>query len=292
MKGILLCGGQGTRLLPLTVGCNKQLLPIYDKPSLFYPLSLLMLAGIRDILVISTPKDISRIESLLEDGSQLGISISYAPQYTPDGIPSALDIGRKFIGDDNVMMVLGDNFLQGNDLQSRLTEAVEDVEAYGGANVFLYHTNTPEKFGVAVLDQSESVLRIVEKPKEFVSPYAITGIYIMDNRAIDIARKLKPSPRGETEITDLLRVYLEQGQLRATTMNKGFYWTDTGSAKNLYEASTFVKLIQESQNTSIACLEEIAHAQGFIDDTLLKQQAEKMKNSEYGKYLLTLVEGK
>lgn len=289
MKAILLCGGSGSRLAPLTNASNKQLLPVYDKPVIYYPLSTAMLAGITEVVIISSPQDLGKIEQLLGDGRSLGISIQYVVQDQPRGIPEAFSLvkrkARNFTKNDEVMLLLGDNLFFGNDLTKRLIFASNRLSSNGGAEIFCYHVPDPERFGVAELNKKDSVLSIEEKPKHPASNYAITGLYMFDHNVYDIADSLSPSSRGELEIVDVIKAYMKEGSLRANTLRKGFFWKDVGTADALYQASTYVKTIQDSQGIKLSCPEEIAYRQGFIDDIDLIKIIEKHKNSEYGLYL-------
>lgn len=282
MKGIILAGGAGTRLYPLTMVTSKQLLPIYDKPMIFYPLSTLMLAGIKEILIISTPDDTPRFQNLLGDGHQYGISLSYAVQPSPDGLAQAFIIGESFIGGDDVAMVLGDNIFYGNGFSKLLMEAVENK---GRATVFGYYVEDPERFGVVEFDDSGTVLSVEEKPKKPRSNYAITGLYFYDNRVVEIAKNLKPSPRGELEITDLNRVYLEMGQLDVKLMGRGFAWLDTGTVDSLMEAAEFIQMIEKRQGIKISAPEEIGYRKGWITREELLASAKKYGKSPYGAHL-------
>jgi glucose-1-phosphate thymidylyltransferase len=288
-KGIILAGGSGTRLYPLTMVTSKQLLPVYDKPMIYYPLSILMLAGIRDILIISTPTDLPNFEKLLGDGSEFGISLSYAEQPSPDGLAQAFIIGEEFIGDDDCAMILGDNIFYGNNLIRLLLEAKENK---GRATVFGYYVDDPERFGVVEFDQDGRVLSVEEKPEDPKTNYAITGLYFYDNRVVEYAKSLKPSARGELEITDLNRVYLEQGDLDVKLLGRGFAWLDTGTMDTLVEAAEFVRIIEKRQGIKIAALEEIAYRNNWIDKETLLASAEKYGKSPYGEHLRKVAEGK
>jgi len=289
MKGIVLAGGSGTRLYPITKGVSKQLLPIYDKPMIFYPLSVLMLAGIKDILIISTPEDIGGYQRLLEDGSQFGINISYEVQPSPDGLAQAFVIGEKFIGDDNVCLVLGDNVFYGQGFSPKLINAAKKQK---GATVFGYQVKDPERFGVVEFDKNMKALSIEEKPTNPKSNYAVTGLYFYDNRVVEIAKSIKPSARGELEITCVNNVYLEKGELSVEMLGRGFAWLDTGAHESLLEAGQFVQTIERRQGYKIACLEEIAFNQGWLSAQELKELAKPMMKNSYGKYLLDLTESK
>ncbi|EGP9893462.1 glucose-1-phosphate thymidylyltransferase RfbA [Listeria monocytogenes] len=286
MKGIILAGGSGTRLYPLTKAISKQMLPIYDKPMIYYPLSILMLAGIKDNLIISTPEDTPRFEQLLADSDQLGINISYAVQEKPEGLAQAFIIAEDFIGDDSVSLILGDNIYYGQGLSKMLQRASAKK---AGATVFGYHVNDPERFGVVEFDESMKAISIEEKPTEPKSNYAVTGLYFYDNRVVEIAKSIKPSERGELEITDVNKRYLELGELDVELMGRGFAWLDTGTHESLLEASTFIETIERRQNLKIACLEEIAYRMGYIDEAAVEKLAEPLKKNAYGQYLMKLI---
>ena len=291
MKGIILAGGSGTRLYPLTRVTSKQLLPVYDKPMIYYPLSTLMLAGIRDILIISTPDDTPRFERLLGDGSQFGIRLYYAVQPHPDGLAQAFLIGADFIGGDTCAMILGDNIFYGNRFRSNLCEAVANAEA-GYATIFGYHVKDPERFGVVEFDQDKRVLSVEEKPAHPRSNYCVTGLYFYDNRVVEFAKNLKPSARGELEITDLNRIYLEDGSLNVELLGQGFTWLDTGTHESLVDATNFVKTVEQHQHRKIGCLEEIAYLNGWISKEELMEVYEVMKKNQYGQYLKDVMDGK
>lgn len=284
MKGIILAGGSGTRLYPLTISISKQLLPVYDKPMVFYPLSTLMLAGIREICIISTPHDISSFKNLLGDGSQFGIELHYEIQPSPDGLAQAFIIAEEFIGDDNVAMVLGDNIYYGNGMTEILKEASKNSEK-GESTIFGYHVNDPERFGIVEFDENGRVLSVEEKPLKPKSNYCITGLYFYDNKVCEYAKKLKPSKRGELEITDLNRLYLEENKLKVKLMGRGYAWLDTGTMDSLIEAGNFVQMIEKRQGIKISAPEEIAYRQGWIDKEKLRLSADKYGKSSYGEHL-------
>lgn len=292
MKGIILAGGSGTRLYPLTTVTSKQLLPIYDKPMIYYPLSVLMNAGIRDILIISTPQDTPRFEELLKDGKQFGIHLSYAVQPSPDGLAQAFIIGADFIGNDTVAMVLGDNIFAGHGLKKRLKAAVQNAETGKGATVFGYYVDDPERFGIVEFDKQGHVVSIEEKPEHPKSNYCVTGLYFYDNNVVDYAKQLKPSPRGELEITDLNRTYLENSSLNVELLGQGFTWLDTGTHESLADATNFVKTMETHQHRKIACLEEIAYLNGWISRDEVMKVYEILKKNQYGQYLKDVLDGK
>ncbi|WP_455942289.1 glucose-1-phosphate thymidylyltransferase RfbA [Neisseria sp.] len=286
MKGIILAGGSGTRLYPVTRGVSKQLLPVYDKPMIYYPLSVLMLAGIRDILVITTPEDNASFKRLLGDGSDFGISISYAVQPSPDGLAQAFIIGEEFIGNDNVCLVLGDNIFYGQSFTQTLKQAAAKTH---GATVFGYQVKDPERFGVVEFDENFNALSIEEKPQQPKSDWAVTGLYFYDNRAVEFAKQLKPSARGELEISDLNRLYLEDGSLSVQILGRGFAWLDTGTHESLHEAASFVQTVQNIQDLHIACLEEIAWRNGWLTKKDVETRAKHLEKTAYGQYLLRLI---
>lgn len=289
MKGIILAGGSGTRLYPITKGVSKQLLPIYDKPMIYYPLSVLMLAGIREILVISTPQDLPGFQRLLGDGSDYGISFTYAEQPSPDGLAQAFIIGKDFIGNDSACLVLGDNIFYGQSFSGMLKQAVSNVEQENKATVFGYYVNDPQRYGVAEFDVSGNVLSIEEKPAQPKSNYAVVGLYFYPNKVVDVAASIQPSARGELEITTVNQEFLKDGELKVQLLGRGFAWLDTGTHDSLSEASTFVEVIEKRQGLKIACPEEIAFRKGWIDKEKLRYLAEPMKKNQYGEYLLKLL---
>ncbi|HBV76734.1 MULTISPECIES: glucose-1-phosphate thymidylyltransferase RfbA [Vibrio] len=289
MKGIVLAGGSGTRLYPITMGVSKQLLPVYDKPMIYYPISILMLAGIREILVITTPEDKTGFERLLGDGSQFGIKLEYAIQPSPDGLAQAFIIGEDFIGDDNVCLVLGDNIFWGQSLSPKLKHAVENAESGHGATVFGYQVKDPERFGVVEFDEQHRAISIEEKPTNPKSHYAVTGLYFYDSRVVELAKQVKPSERGELEITTLNEMYLKQGKLNVEMLGRGYAWLDTGTHESLLEAAQFVETIEKRQGYKIACLEEIAFNQGWLSRASLEERAKLMAKNSYGQYLSELL---
>ncbi len=292
MKGIILAGGSGTRLYPLTRVTSKQLLPIYDKPMIYYPMSVLMNAGIRDILIISTPQDTPRFEELFGDGHKLGINLSYAVQPSPDGLAQAFIIGSDFIGNDNVAMVLGDNIFAGHGLKKRLKKAVEHAANGNGATVFGYYVEDPERFGIVEFDHTGKAISIEEKPAKPKSNYCVTGLYFYDNKVVEYAKGLTPSPRGELEITDLNRIYLEQGNLHVEILGQGFTWLDTGTHESLVDATNFIKTVETHQHRKVACLEEISYLNGWITKEQVLELYEPMKKNQYGQYLKDVIDGK
>ena len=292
MKGIILAGGSGKRLYPLTYVTSKQLLPIYDKPMIYYPMSVLMNAGIRDILIISTPEDTPRFEALLGDGKQFGLHLSYAVQESPDGLAQAFIIGEEFIGNDCVAMVLGDNIFAGHGLKMRLKTAVENAENGKGATIFGYYVDDPERFGIVEFDAEGKAVSIEEKPAQPKSNYCVTGLYFYDNRAVQYAKSLKPSARNELEITDLNRIYLQNGELNVELLGQGFTWLDTGTHKSLVDATNFVRTVETHQHRKIGCLEEIGYLNGWISREEMMNAYEQLKQNQYGQYLKDVLDGK
>lgn len=292
MKGIILAGGSGTRLYPLTKVTSKQLLPIYDKPMIYYPMSVLMNSGIRDILIISTPQDTPRFKDLLGNGNQFGVTLNYAVQPSPDGLAQAFVIGEEFIGNDCVAMILGDNIFAGNGLNQRLKAAVKNAESGKGATIFGYYVDDPERFGIVEFDNSGKAISIEEKPLNPKSNYCVTGLYFYDNKAVEYAKSLKPSARGELEITDLNKIYLENNNLNVEVLGQGFTWLDTGTHESLVEATNFVKTVETHQHRKIACLEEIAYLNGWITKEDVLAVYEKLKKNQYGQYLKDVYDGK
>lgn len=292
MKGIILAGGSGTRLYPLTMVTSKQLLPVYDKPMIYYPMSVLMNAGIRDILIISTPQDTPRFEELFGDGHQFGIRLTYAVQPSPDGLAQAFIIGEEFIGDSSVAMILGDNIFAGHGLKKRLKAAVNNAESGAGATVFGYYVDDPERFGIVEFNEEGKAISIEEKPQVPKSNYCVTGLYFYDNRVVNYAKELKPSARGELEITDLNRIYLEQGDLNVELLGQGFTWLDTGTHESLVDATNFVKTMESHQHRKIGCLEEIAYLNGWISKEEVMKVYEVLKKNQYGQYLKDVLDGK
>ena len=292
MKGIVLAGGSGTRLYPLTRVTSKQLLPVYDKPMIYYPLSVLMSAGIRDILIISTPTDTPRFEALLGDGSQFGLSLSYKVQPSPDGLAQAFILGDEFIGDDTVAMVLGDNIFTGNGFRKKLQSAVKNAEEGRGATVFGYYVEDPERFGIVEFDENWRAVSIEEKPQQPKSNYCVTGLYFYDNKVVEYAKNLKPSARGELEITDLNRIYLEEGRLNVEVLGRGYTWLDTGTHESLFDAGNFIKTIEQHQHRKVGCLEDIAYNNGWIGREAVEEAIRIMGKSQYGQYLKDILDGK
>ena len=292
MKGIILAGGSGTRLYPLTMVTSKQLLPVYDKPMIYYPISVLMNAGIRDILIISTQQDTPRFQKLLGDGHQFGINLSYEIQPSPDGLAQAFIIGEHFIGNDSAAMALGDNIFAGHGLNKRLKNAVKNSKCGKGATVFGYYVDDPERFGVVEFNREGKAVSIEEKPQKPKSNYCLTGLYFYDNAVVEYAKSLRPSPRGELEITDLCQIYLEQGRLNVELLGQGFTWLDTGTHASLVDATNFIKTIESHQHRKIGCLEEIAYLNGWITKESVLKMYEVLKNSQYGQYLKDVLDGK
>ncbi len=290
MKGIVLAGGSGTRLYPITKGISKQLMPIYDKPMIYYPISVLMLAGIRDILIISTPFDLPGFKRLLGDGSDYGVHFEYAEQPSPDGLAQAFTIGADFIGDDSACLVLGDNIFQGTGFSKMLREAVRTAEEDKKATVFGYWVNDPERYGVAEFDKQGNCLSIEEKPKEPKSNYAVVGLYFYPNKVVEVARNIKPSARGEYEITTVNQKFLEDGELKVQTLGRGFAWLDTGTHDSLSEASTYIEVLEKRQGLKVACLEGIAYRKGWINEEKMRELAQPMLKNQYGQYLLKVID--
>jgi len=290
MKGIILAGGSGTRLHPLTIAVSKQLMPVYDKPMIYYPLSAMMLAGIQEVLIISTPHDLPGFKKLLGDGSRIGMKFEYAEQPSPDGLAQAFVIGEEFIGDDSVALILGDNIFYGEGLSTTLQEAQKDISENGGGMVFAYHVQDPERYGVVEFDDSGTAVSIEEKPEKPKTSYAVPGVYFYDNAVVEIAKNLQPSDRGELEITDVNNIYLEQGKLRVAKMNRGTAWLDTGTHQALAQAGTFVQIIEERQGLKIGCVEEVAYRMGYIDRAQLLSIAEPLMKSGHGAYLKHIAE--
>ncbi len=290
MKGIILAGGSGTRLYPLTIAVSKQLMPVYDKPMIYYPLSALMMAGIKEVLIISTPHDVPDFKNLLGDGSRLGMKFSYAVQPNPEGLAQAFIIAEEFIGDDPVVLILGDNIFYGTDLEKNLRAVANDVGTNGGGTVFAYHVSDPERYGVVDFDENGHAVSIEEKPENPKSSYAIPGIYFYDNQVVGMAKKLKPSARGELEITDINRIYLENNNLKVAILSRGTAWLDTGTHASLIQAGNFVRIIEERQGLKIGCIEEVAYKTGFIHKKQLQEIAQPLIKSGYGTYLLSLLQ--
>lgn len=290
MKGIVLAGGSGTRLYPITKGISKQLMPIYDKPMVYYPISVLMLAGIRDILIISTPYDLPGFKRLLGDGSDYGVHFTYAEQPSPDGLAQAFTIGKDFIGDDSVCLVLGDNIFQGSGFTAKLKEAVRAAEEENKATVFGYWVNDPERYGVAEFDKDGNCLSIEEKPEHPKSNYAVVGLYFYPNKVVDVASKIEPSARGEYEITTVNQWFLRDNELKVQTLGRGFAWLDTGTHDSLSEASTYIEVLEKRQGLKVACLEDIAYRQGWIDEERMRELAKPMIKNQYGQYLLRVID--
>ena len=290
MKGIVLAGGSGTRLYPITKGISKQLMPIYDKPMVYYPISVLMLAGIRDILIISTPYDLSGFKRLLGDGSDYGVNFTYAEQPSPDGLAQAFTIGKEFIGDDSVCLVLGDNIFHGSGFTGKLKEAVRAAEEDKKATVFGYWVSDPERYGVAEFDKEGNCLSIEEKPEHPKSNYAVVGLYFYPNKVVDVASKIEPSARGEYEITTVNQWFLRDNELKVQTLGRGFAWLDTGTHDSLSEASTYIEVLEKRQGLKVACLEDIAYRQGWIDEKRMRELAKPMIKNQYGQYLLRVID--
>ena len=290
MKGIVLAGGSGTRLYPITKGISKQLIPIFDKPMVYYPISVLMLAGIRDILIISTPDDLPGFKRLLGDGSNYGVNFEYAEQPSPDGLAQAFIIGEKFIGNDSVCLVLGDNIFNGNGFSALLKKAVEDADLNDKATVFGYWVSDPERYGVAEFDKDGNCLSIEEKPAKPKSNYAVVGLYFYPNKVVEVAKSIKPSARGELEITTVNQEFLKAGNLKVQTLGRGFAWLDTGTHDSLAEASTYIEVIEKRQGLKVACLEGIAYRKGWIDEEKMRQLAQPMLKNQYGQYLLSVID--